>query len=291
MSYPDEASPGIDPEEILQNSRIANLEYSIQPISFVFLKSLESIVGLLNPYKAKCDLNRIGNYSDGGYVVAAEATDTKKLCINLGVGDEVSADRHLLNLGYKVLAVDGTVENPLPLEGHYLFVQSNIGYSNRSGHKSLRKILKQNQWRENADLVLIDIEGFEYQLLQREWNLISRARQIVIEFHGLELLGDEGFSERLIRILKTMNKTHRVIHIHANNAGPAIPVGGASWPTILEVTFLRKYEVSENRNHGPYPTPIDASNTLIRPDIDLTPFFGEKPTYSLLARNILRAEF
>ena len=290
MSHPDEASPGIDPEEILQNSRIANLEYSIQPISFVFLKSLESIVDLLSPYKAKCELNRIGNYSDGGYVIAAEATDTKKMCINLGVGDEVSADIHLLNLGYKVLAVDGTVENPLPLEEQYLFVKSNIGYSRQNGNKSLRKILKQNQWRGNTDLVLIDIEGFEYQLLQREWNLISRVRQIVIEFHGLELLGDEGFSERLIRILKTMNKTHRVIHIHANNSGPGIPVGGASWPTILEVTFLRKNEVSENRNHGPYPTLIDASNTLIRPDIDLTPFFGEKPTYSQLVRNILRSE-
>ena len=287
MSYPDEVNSGINPEEILQNNRIANLEYSIQPISFAFLKSLESIISLLNPYKAKCDLNRIGNYSDGGYVVAAEATDSKKLCINLGVGNEVSADIHLLNLGYNVIAVDGTVENPLLLEKQYLFVKSNIGYSRRSGEKSLSKILRQNKWGKDVDLILIDIEGFEYQLLQREWNHISRARQIVIEFHGLELLGDEGFSERLIHALKIINKTHRVIHVHGNNAGPAIPVGGASWPTILEVTFLRKSEVLDVRNYGPFPGRLDASNTNVRPDIALEPFFGPKENYGKVARNIL----
>ena len=280
--------PGVSPQEALQNSRISNLEYSIQPLSYQFLNSLIKIIDLLAPYKANCDLMRIGDYSDGGYVLASETDSTIKRCINLGVGYEVSADRHLLGLGYQILAVDGTVENPIPENSQYLFVKSNIGYSRRKdGYESLRKIRRKNNWKSKVDLYLIDIEGFEYQLLEREWKEMANSRQIVIEFHGLELLGEELFSNKLIEILNRINKTHRVIHIHGNNAGPAIPVGGASWPTILEVTFLRITEVSKVRNFGPFPGALDASNTANRPDINLQPFFSEEQNYSQLTRNIL----
>ena len=184
--------------------------------------------------------------------------------------------------------MDGTVENPIPENSQYLFVKSNIGCSRRKdGYESLRKIRRKNNWKIKVDLYLIDIEGFEYQLLEREWKEMASSRQIVIEFHGLELLGEELFSSKLIEILNRINKTHRVIHIHGNNAGPAIPVGGASWPTILEVTFLRNTEVSKARNFGPFPGLMDASNTVSRPDINLQPFFGEQQNYAQLSRNIL----
>ena len=169
-----------------QNSRISNLEYSIQPLSYNFLNSLITVIDLLAPYKADCDLVRIGNYSDGGYVVATEKPSHAKRCINLGVGYEISADLHLLGLGYQILAIDGTVENPLPENQQYFFIKSSIGYSReKSGYESLRTIRRRNNWKGKVDLFLIDIEGFEYEFLEREWKEIMSSRQVVIEFHGL----------------------------------------------------------------------------------------------------------
>ena len=289
MSHPKDDNQENSPHELLQNNRIANLEYSIQPTNFMFLNTLETVIEYLNPYTAKCELVRIGSYSDGGYVIASLSQISSKNCINLGVGNEVSADIDLLNLGCQILAVDGTVDNPMPQEARYKFVKSNVGYICGAGNKSLKSILKEHNWKKELEIVLIDIEGFEYQLLQNDWKSISRARQIVIEFHGLELLGDQGFSQQFVHLLKTINRTHNVVHIHGNNAGPAIPVGGASWPTIVEVTFLTKKEVLSERNFGPFPSLLDASNTGLRPDINLNPFFGINPTYSQLARNISKS--
>ena len=287
---PDITGPVNAAEVDFQNSRISNLEYSIQPLSYNFLNSLITVIDLLAPYKADCDLVRIGNYSDGGYVVATEKPGHAKRCINLGVGYEISADLHLLGLGYQILAIDGTVENPLPENQQYFFIKSSIGYSReKSGYESLRTIRRRNNWKGKVDLFLIDIEGFEYEFLEREWKEIMSSRQVVIEFHGLELMGDEIFSNRLVKILKKIRTTHKVIQIHGNNAGPAIPTGGASWPTILEVTFLQNSEVSGDRNFGPFPGVLDAPNTTKRPDINLQPFFSTEPSYALLTRKILES--
>jgi hypothetical protein len=153
----------------------------------------------------------------------------------------------------------------------------------------LKAIRRRSNWKGKVDLFLIDIEGFEYEFLEREWKEVVGSRQIVVEFHGLELMGDNLFSRKFIKILQRMRKTHSVIQIHGNNAGPSIPVCGASWPTILEVTFLENSEVSDDRNFGPFPGALDASNTTNRPDLNLQPFFGAEPSFAQLTRNILES--
>jgi len=122
--------------------------------------------------------------------------------------------------------------------------------------------------------------------LHEELDLIAKSKQIVIEFHGLELIGDTQFAERFIDILEKLSKTHLPVHVHANNSGGGLPVGGANWPTILEVTFLEKVSCTSEVNYGPFPSDIDYPNVNLRPDMDLSPLFGKNKSYASLARTI-----
>jgi hypothetical protein len=268
--------------------RLTNAEYVVSPLNSTFFKSLSDFILLVAPHLATSKLERLGQNGDGGYVIAAESSDAGKRAVSLGVGYEVSADLDLLKAGYDLVAVDGSVENPLPDESRYHFLDAFIGYSQEK-ENDLRysDVLKRMNWAPAVDLVLVDIEGHEWALISKEWKTISQARQVVIEFHGLELLGDPKYSSFFIDVLRNINRTHQSIHVHANNAGHTMNVHGAGWPTILEVTFLRLEECHEERNFGPFPGELDFPNLAGKTDIDLSPFFGENPLFAILTRNVI----
>lgn len=268
------------------DARLTNVEYHQLAVTGDFLRNLVSIIELLQPRLSANSLIRLGSQGDAGYVIAS-AFDSK-VCLNLGIGDEVSSDLDLLQRGFKVYAVDGTVPNPLPEESKYTFIAKNIGY-NRSDESTtdLRTIFREHPDLNEVDLVLLDIEGWEYKVFQEEFDFIAKTKQLVVEFHGLELISDYDFAMQLIDILSKLSKTHKPIHVHANNSGGTLAIGGASWPTILEVTFLMNELCTSKINHGPFPSVIDFPNVRVRPDVDLNPFFGQRRSYASLARTIL----
>jgi hypothetical protein len=275
-----------DSSQALFNARLTNTEYGQIPVNRELLTNMSLVIDLLQPRITKMPLFRLGARGDGGYVLAPAFES--KICLNLGVGFEVSADLDLLGRGFKIYAIDGTVPNPLPQENGYKFIKKNVGYDKSNELSTdLGSIFRQNSDLSQVDLILIDIEGWEYKVLHEELDLITKSKQILIEFHGLELMGDSQFAERFIDILKKLSKTHLSVHIHANNSGGGLPVGGAIWPTILEVTFLEKVSCTSEINFGPFPSSIDYPNVNKRPDLDLNPFFGSQRNYATLARTIL----
>jgi glutaredoxin-related protein len=267
-------------------ARLANIEYSQIPLTREFLENLREIIILTQPRRSRDGIIRIGQQGDGGYVISPRFNSM--IGLNLGVGFEVTADLDLLNRGFTLFAYDGTVPNPLPGVESYCFSQRNIGYSNDFDvETTLGNIFSAHPELEILDLLLMDIEGHEYAVLEREMEYVSKAKQIVIEFHGLELIFDNDFSRRLVSILQKLSSSHTPIHVHANNAMSTLQVGGANWPTTLEVTFMQKEFCGEEFNYGPYPTVLDFPNSNSRPDIDLSPFYSQNKSYSSLARNIL----
>jgi hypothetical protein len=273
----------------LFNARLANVEYHQVPMTADFLKNLSSIIELLQPRSTSIPLIRIGGQGDGGYVISP--TFDSKICLNLGVGDEISSDLDLLSQGFKIFAVDGTVPNPLPNQSNYVFTSKNIGYSEHSElNTDLQTIFSEHNELNDLDLILIDIEGCEYGVFQKEIGWIAKAKQCVVEFHGLDLIADNQFTEQFTGILRSISKTHAPIHVHANNSGGSLPIGGANWPTILEVTFLLNEFCDTEFNFGPFPTQLDHANVEVRPDVDLSPFFGDKRNYAILARTILNLD-
>jgi hypothetical protein len=275
-----------DSSQALFNARLTNIEYGQIPVNRELLKNMSLIIDLLQPRITKMPLFRLGARGDGGYVLAPAFES--KICLNLGVGFEVSADLDLLGRGFKIYAIDGTVPNPLPQENGYKFIRKNVGYD-RSNELTtdLDSIFRQHNDLSQVDLILIDIEGWGYKVLHEELNLIVKSKQVVIEFHGLEMIGDSQFAEHFKSILKKLSKTHLPVHVHANNSGGGLPIGGASWPTILEVTFLLNELCSSEINFGPFPSYMDYPNVDLRPDLDLNPFFGKNKSYASLARTIL----
>ena len=187
---------GTNLESLFINERLTNVEFIQTLVSRQFLTDLSYVIALTQPTYAKKDLFRLGQNADGGYVLAPEFQ--ANLCLNLGVGYEVTADLDLIGLGFKIFAFDGTVPNPLPGEISYVFTQKNIGYS-KGDQKviDLRTVFGENPELEDLDLILMDIEGHEYEVLKKELSFITKAKQIVVEFHGLELLGDERFAADL----------------------------------------------------------------------------------------------
>ena len=277
-------------EEILSRqliqSRLANVEYIQLQVSGDFLRAVARTIELTQPKSTKIPMIRLGENHDGGYIIAP--IFESNLCLNLGVGFEVSADLDLIGRDFKIYAFDGTVPNPLPEAPAYNFTQKNIGYTQEDEtFITLKEIFAKYPNLDNLDLILMDIEGFEHRVLQEEIDFIVKAKQIVVEFHGLELLADSQFAEGFIQTLNQIMRTHVPIHVHANNAGGALPLGGSSWPTILEVTFLLKEYCTENINYGPFPGLLDYPNSSQRPDMDLNPFYGLKKTYASLSRSIL----
>jgi hypothetical protein len=270
----------------LLGARIANVEYTQTPVSRTLLDDLGQIIELTQPVFAKKELVRLGQNADGGYVLSPDFES--KLCLNLGVGYEVTTDLDLIDRGFELFAFDGTVPNPLTDQINYHFTQKNIGYQrDNDSLTNLEKIFKDYPKLSQVDLILIDIEGHEYEVLKKELPFVTKAKQVVIEFHGLELLGDREFSAGFIQILNKFSKTHSPIHIHGNNSGGSLLLGGGSWPTILEVTFLKREYCTSEINYGPFPTVLDFPNVDIRPDLDLSPFYGVDKNYASLARTVL----
>lgn len=272
-----------------EKNKIFDLERIVPGFSYKNIRNICAFIELIGPMKLNVNKVRVGRCADGGYVLAPMNNDFEYV-LNLGVGLEISADLDLIQRGYKVIAIDGTVENPIrnDLSGNYFFIQQNLGYEPNENNVSLSQIYKLSNLLETPGLALIDIEGSEYLLLRNEWPLLSEIPQIVIEFHGLELLFDSDFAETLLEILREIGRTHAPIHVHGNNSGHLLNLSGGLFPTILEITYLsRKSQLLTNqRDFGPFPSEFDFPNLPEKADVDLSPFFQEKPTYLEIARRL-----
>jgi hypothetical protein len=67
--------------------------------------------------------------------------------------------------------------------------------------------------------------------------------------------------------------THRVVHMHANNAGGMVMLGGIPFPRLLELTFVRQSSASfHGHSNEPIPGPLDRPNVPQFPDLYLRAF-------------------
>jgi hypothetical protein len=88
----------------------------------------------------------------------------------------------------------------------------------------------------------MDIEGCEYDwLLSLTQENLSKFKQIVIEFHGIN---DDSWGkahDKKMECLEAISKTHYIIHAHGNNfSGTQNKI-----PDVIELTYLRKDYFSE----------------------------------------------
>lgn len=105
----------------------------------------------------------------------------------------------------------------------------------------------------------IDIEGWEYRILDELVEHSDTAEGIVMEFHDVDL--------HLARIEEFVSRLPlRICHVHCNNSGPRMR---RNIPSVIECTFTRHPLDAAAPLQDPYLQPLDMPNLKGRPEYQI----------------------
>jgi hypothetical protein len=218
-------------------------------------------------YSPEHPIRRIGKNNDGGYVICS-LPGTYDLLISGGVSNDISFEHQFLNLypSLKCFAFDGTVDSLPTIDQRITFVKKNLGKHESAETTNLKQYMD-----EYKDIFMkIDIEGHEFRLFPELENYMSKIKQLVVEIHspgdiklhphyfkGLNDI-DHPF---MFAMFSMINKTHTLVHVHANNGCKSHIYDGVILPNVFECTFVRNDFISDKVvNKKLLPLPIDMKN-------------------------------
>ena len=143
----------------------------------------------------------------------------------------------------------------------------------------MSECLQQNQHTASKGLLLkMDVEGWEWDVFSEcSSTLLDQFQQIVVEYHGLTRAAYEpGRFEEMIAVLEKLNRTHQVIHVHANSRSALVAVKRLVLPDLLEVTYIRRSDFAHRieSDQRVFPTALDEPTFEASPDIYLGRFDG-----------------
>ena len=245
------------------------------------LDAVRTCLRLLTPQPTGLAFKRYGHDQDGGYVLA-DLHVAPRRAIALGVGDETTFDRALLDAGYTVHQYDDSIDAPAAAHPGLHFNKLRVvGIDPGRGETTLDAIVEQvlagNDPAASA-LLKCDIEYSEWPLLEHvSPATLARLHQMTFEFHGLHLLHDKWLNAQRRACLEKILLGHAPVHIHANNCGHLIVNDSFSFPNIVEVTFLRR-DLLGPPAAAPtqFPTALDRPNDPTHPDLFLGPFMWQQ---------------
>lgn len=219
---------------------------------------------------------RIGRKNDGGYVIPSSVLLNTSYLFSGGYGNDFSFEKHFLRLSKasRVVLYDFSITLPrllidfmsvckslilrrphYPISFHLmniltyckLKITPNISlkhtklskFSDRGGVQTSDLETAFNLISVDEEKLFfckLDIEGYEYELIDNIVLLANRISGCVIEFH-------DTFARRelFLRSLDLLNTTFTVVHTHVNNYGGLAADGQ---PVVYEVTFLNRRLIS-----------------------------------------------
>jgi len=223
-------------------------------------------------------IERIGKNNDGGYVVC-NLPGEYDLFISGGVSDDISFEQHFLNKhsNLKCYAFDGTIHSLPVSDTRITFVKKNLGKETAETTN-----LKSYMDGFNDIFMKIDIEGHEFRLFPELESHMTKIKQLVVEIHspgdiklhptyfkGLHDI-DHQF---MFSMFSMINKTHTLVHVHANNGCESHVYDGIELPNVFECTFIRnEYVTEKNANKTPLPLTIDMCNIPSKRDYSINSF-------------------
>jgi len=238
---------------------------------------MENLILYKSPYEKK----RYGKDNDGGYVIS-ELPDDYDIFLSGGVSDDISFENAILSKypNLRCYAFDGTISAIGNDNKRIKFINKNLGNENNDYITNLHEYMKDY----NNIFMKMDIEGHEFRILPTffENNYIKKIKQLVIEIHSpadIQLYPDyfKGLSdiknEHMFELFKNINKTHTLIHFHANNGTKMNNINGINIPHVFELTYIRNDFIKEYiRNDVPLPTHLDMPNITYMNDVTLSGF-------------------
>lgn len=204
-------------------------------------------------------LVRLGDDFDGGYVIDKRSVEAADLMIALGVGDSWGFEADCLKLKPMPLeAYDGTVGSGYYvsefakslvvffnhkfvrrrwaiMRGYFDFFKADrhhhsklVGMNQPPDFLSLEEVFKAHGVGPDKKVFLkIDIEGWEYRLLDTLIAYRKHITGLAIEFHDFDLHQD-----RVVKFAKDFGLN--IAHIHCNNCAP---IAADGTPLVIEMSF------------------------------------------------------
>jgi hypothetical protein len=246
---------------------------------YLQLNQIRMYRNLLKPmHVTEGKLIRVGDEFDGGYVCHDSILNSKKI-ISIGIGDNDSWETNLFDSNEKVAIYqfDHTIKYP-PSPPNFRKEFYRIGLNDlevKNKYMTLNSICNQIGIQpDDYNALKIDIEGNEWKSLKNvSSELFEVFDQIIIEFHDITNMKQSLNSGR-IKLLQTLNKTHQILHLHANNDGQFISINGENLAQTLEVTYLNRKNYSFTNFVQSYPRQIDNVSNVKKPDYYLGYFYG-----------------
>ena len=231
------------------------------------IKQLFPLASVAEPQTRFC---RIGRRNDGGYIMIDDFPK-HGIAYSVGIAEDVSWDREMAERGFDVYMYDHTI--PALPEEHRGFHFRRIGLCGQydpSNPKleTLDMLLAENGHQDVDGMILkIDIEGWEWDVLNAvEPQTLSHFSQIVIEFHDLLCIGKLSSFQSA---LQKLNKSHQLVHLHANNYGEFLEQNGYTLPELMEATYLNRKYYKFVEWSGRLPTELDERNNPMKKEIPL----------------------
>jgi hypothetical protein len=195
---------------------------------------------------------RLGNNSDGGYVIADIYNPNYDCYLSCGVSNEESFSRDFINK-YNMnetnsFAFDASIEKyPTEYTNKIKWYKKFIGNKNDDTYTTMEDIIN----KYNNIFMKMDIEDGEYPWFDYiNESKLDKFKQIVIELHWLD---KPEFIEKCRILLEKINKTHYLIHIHGNNNNLTFK----NIPIVLEATYVNKKEFITTPSLNKIPLPIE----------------------------------
>ena len=132
--------------------------------------------------------------------------------------------------------------------------------------KTLKDLIKENGHTQEKDMILkIDIEGYEWDsFLYMNLNILRQFKYIIVEFHF-----SDKYKSIYSKILKKLNKTHQILHLHCNNCGQFINFDGYSICDSLEVSYvIREGNTFLKYNENNSINDVDYNNCNNKPNLN-----------------------
>ena len=244
-----------------------------------FIKQLPDELNWLIP--TDVELVRIGDNTDGGYLIPKVALDKADALLSLGLGENWSFDTqwHELHPTDPIHIYDGTItkelyakawpDGPLPgfnrpepfdpveLYENFWNTKDNLRHyvemmGNRRGQTNLKTCL--DRLNSNNTFVKMDIEGGEYPLISEFIEHKDRIIGIAAEFHQLTS-NPQQFAQAFFQL----REHFELVHLHGNITFQA---GAEGLTDGIELTFLRKDLCNSTKKRYKIYHELDRSNVL-----------------------------
>lgn len=224
---------------------------------------MQELLHTLRPVEAPMGLRRLGQQTDGGYLVPDDL-ETLRGCYSPGVSASSDFEVECAELGMDVYLADRTVDGPASHHQRFHFTKKHLGAYNNAFSMTFDHWVDATRPNQEDDLMLqMDIEGCEYEvILNMSHRHIKQMRIMVIEFHHLDQLWCEPFFNIAKEVFAKILDTHKCVHIHPNNFVPCTSRQGIEIPPLMEFTFLRQDRLQGDEIQcSRYPHPLDKDNT------------------------------